>query len=135
MISMIVTYDGHLHTTGVHLKSGKQIETDAPVDNNGKGNAFSPTDLLCASLASCMMTIMGITAESKGIPLHKIECSIQKVMESNPRRVAGIYLDMALENLNYSEKDQQILSNAALTCPVAKSLHPEIEVRLNISWK
>lgn len=132
---MKVNYEGDLHTSGIHLKSGKQIETDAPIDNNGKGNAFSPTDLLCASLASCMMTLMGIAAESKGIKLGQISCDIEKVMQSSPRKVAAIHLLMEAENLGYSDKEKEILKNAALTCPVAKSLDPSIEINLQLNWR
>lgn len=132
---MKVNYEGDLHTSGIHLKSGKQIETDAPIDNNGKGNAFSPTDLLCASLASCMMTLMGITAQSKGINLGHISCDIEKIMQSSPRKVSAIHLLMEAENLGYSDKEKEILKNAALSCPVAKSLDPSIEINLQLVWR
>lgn len=132
---MEVVYKGDLQTEGLHLKSGERIVTDAPIDNNGKGSAFSPTDLLCASLASCMITLMGITAESKEIRLGAIESKITKTMASNPRRVAEIRIDLTIQNLNYSEKEKSILENAALTCPVAKSIHPDIVVDFRVNWK
>jgi uncharacterized OsmC-like protein len=125
---------GGLRTEAIHLKSGKTIITDAPIDNNGKGEAFSPTDLMSASLASCMMTIMGITAQSKEIELGEMEVEITKIMGSDPRRVIGIDLNFSVPDLNYDDKTKQILKNAAFTCPVAKSIHPDIEVKTTFNW-
>lgn len=131
---MKAKYLGGLRTEAIHLKSGKTIITDAPIDNNGKGEAFSPTDLMTASLASCMMTIMGITAQSKEIELGEIEVEITKIMGSEPRRVIGIDLNFNIPSFNYDDKTKQILKNAALTCPVAKSIHPDIEVKSTFNW-
>lgn len=135
MHSMEVTYLGSLQTKGTHLKSGKTIETDAPMDNNGKGSAFSPTDLLCASLASCMITLMGITAESKQIELGNIQSRITKTMASNPRRVSDIKIELIVENKNYDNKEKAILENVAKTCPVAKSIHPDIKLDFIVVWE
>jgi len=130
MGSMHVSYRGDLRCEGKHLKSGNTVITDAPVDNNGKGEAFSPTDLLCTSLASCMITIMGITANSKNITLSGVEADITKIMGTEPRRVVGIHITLTITSENYTEREMEILKNAALTCPVAKSLHPDIDQKV-----
>jgi putative redox protein len=131
---MTVTYQGELRNRAEHIKSGNTLITDAPTDNHGKGEAFSPTDLLCTSLASCMITLMGITANSKGIHLGKVEASIEKVMYSEPRRVVEIHIHLMVENKEYSDKEKAILENAALTCPVAKSIHPDIKQEISFSY-
>ncbi|MEZ4800350.1 MAG: OsmC family protein [Flavobacteriales bacterium] len=134
MHSMEISYLGDLQTESTHLKSGNKVITDAPVDNNGKGSAYSPTDLLCNALASCMITLMGIAAASHNIQLGKIDAKITKTMASNPRRVSEIKIEMIAENKSYSEKEKTILENAANTCPVAKSIHPDIHVDFSIVW-
>ena len=131
---MTLEYLGELRCEGKHVKSGETVLTDAPLDNNGKAEAFSPTDLLCTSLAACMVTIMGITAEKKEIQLGKISAGIIKVMASDPRRVIGIKIDFTLENFDYTDREKDILSNSALTCPVAKSLHPEINQEITFHF-
>jgi uncharacterized OsmC-like protein len=110
------------------------LTTDAPTDNNGRGEAFSPTDLLCTSLACCMITLMGIAAESKQIELGNIEAEIEKTMVSDPRRVSKIRIVLRIENPGYTDREISILKNAALTCPVAKSLHPDIEQVVDFEW-
>lgn len=132
---MTVEYHGELRCEGTHVRSKRTVLTDAPLDNNGKAEAFSPTDLLCTSLASCMITIMGITAEQKGIQLGKISAGIVKVMASDPRRVIEIQIDFTMEDCNYSEKEKSILKNAALACPVAKSLHPDIRQIIEFTFQ
>lgn len=122
-----IIYKGELSTTAIHLKSGQQITTDAPVDNNGKGQAFSPTDLLATSLGSCMLTVMGIVAKRHNINMDGTKVEILKVMADNPRRVSEVHVDMHFPKNNYSDKDKQLLENTALACPVAKSLHPDIK--------
>ena len=119
-----VEYSGQLRTTAVHLKSNSKIITDAPVDNHGKGQAFSPTDLVATALASCMMTIMGIKAESMDIDLTNTSASVKKHMSTNPRRISEIEITVSL-NQNFNPKTRKILEMAALTCPVGQSLHPE----------
>jgi uncharacterized OsmC-like protein len=131
---MKVTYNGELRNTAVHLRSGNMLTTDAPTDNNGKGEAFSPTDLLCTSLACCMITLMGIAAESKQIELGNIEAEIEKTMVSDPRRVSKIRIVLRIDNMGYGDREISILKNAALTCPVAKSLHPDIEQVVDFEW-
>ena len=131
---MTVTYQGSLRNQATHLRSGNTLTTDAPLDNNGKGEAFSPTDLLCTSLATCMITLMGITAESKGIAIGNITADIEKVMASNPRRVSEIHIAIQIPNLNYSDREKTIIEQAALTCPVAKSLNPEILQKVHFHY-
>lgn len=134
--TMEVRYQGNLRTEATHLKSGNTLITDAPIDNNGKGEAFSPTDLLCTSLVACQMTIMGIVAERESIDLYGLRAEIQKVMTSNPRRVAEIHITYHNPEggLALSEVQAQKLRNAAMTCPVALSLHPEIEQEVSFSF-
>lgn len=130
-----IIYKGSLRTEAKHLQSETLIETDAPVDNQGKGERFSPTDLLATSLGSCMLTIMGIKARDMQIDLAGTEVSIKKLMKAEPRRVGGI--DVAFKfpsSLQLSDKEKTILENAALTCPVAKSIHPDIEMNVEFGW-
>ena len=122
-----VIYKGELRTTAIHLKSGQQIITDAPTDNNGKGEAFSPTDLLATSLGCCMLTVMGIVAKRHNINMDGTKAKILKVMGDNPRRVSEIEVDMFFPANNYSQKEKDLLEHTALACPVAKSLHPDIK--------
>jgi len=130
-----VIYEGSLRTTATHLKSNNALITDAPTDNNGKGEAFSPTDLVATSLASCMLTIMGIVAERKGLNLAGSTATINKVMASNPRRIAEIEVGLAMKvDKVLRGDDRQILENAARTCPVAESLHPNIVQKVTFIW-
>lgn len=131
---MKVRYNGDLRCTATHLKSGNEVITDAPTDNNGKGEAFSPTDLLCTSLTTCMITLMGITANAKEIKLGEIEAEIEKIMGSDPRRVSGINIHYRIQNLDYTSREIEILKNAAMTCPVAKSIHPDIELGIDFQF-
>jgi uncharacterized OsmC-like protein len=135
MATSKIIYNGSLRTTSIHLQSGKEIITDAPVDNNGKGEAFSPTDLLATSFGNCMMTIMGIAANTHGIDLTGLSAEVTKVMAAEPRRVSEIHVnfDFPLKNL-YSDKDKKILEHAALTCPVHYSLHPDIKREVKFNW-
>ncbi len=134
MATAIVEYSGDLRTKSTHVKSGITIITDAPTDNHGKGEAFSPTDLLCSSLASCMMTLMGIAAKSHNFPFTKATIEVTKVMAENPRRVAEIICKVKVGDTGYGEKEVRILKVAALTCPVSKSLHPEIKQDISFEF-
>jgi putative redox protein len=118
-------YVGKLRTNALHINSSQEIYTDAPLDNHGKGEAFSPTDLLATSLAACMMTVMGIAAESHNIRYEKVHAQVTKVMESNPRRVSEIRILLKLAG-NFSQREKSILENTAKNCPVAKSLNPKL---------
>jgi putative redox protein len=132
METMVSVYKGDLRTEDTHLKSGVVIFTDAPPDNQGKGESFSPTDLLCASLASCALTIMGIAARTHGIAMEGTTVRITKIMASDPRRVGGIILEFDMVK-SYPEKEQKILEHAARTCPVMLSLATELnkDIRFN----
>lgn len=134
MTSSII-YNGQLRTTATHLQSNTSIETDAPIDNQGKGERFSPTDLLATSLGSCMLTIMGIKARDMDVDLSGVKLDIQKHMKSDPRRVGGVDVTFHFpDGLNLDDKQKTILQNAALTCPVAKSIHPDIEQNVVFNW-
>lgn len=127
-------YLGELRTRDRHLKSGNILITDAPVDNMGKGEAFSPTDLVCAALSSCMMTIMGQVAERENIDLKGMATDITKVMVNNPRKIAEIHISFTHPALKADEKQKQKLKNAALTCPVALSLADSIKQEVTFNW-
>ncbi|WP_026905142.1 OsmC family protein [Pedobacter glucosidilyticus] len=135
MATSKIIYNGSLRTTSTHVQSGKEIITDAPIDNKGKGEAFSPTDLLATSFGNCMMTIMGIAASTHGIDLTGLSAEVTKVMAAEPRRVSEIHVnfDFPLKN-QYSDKDKKILEHAALTCPVHYSLHPDIKREVKFNW-
>lgn len=127
MVSMTGIYQGNLRTEVTHLRSGNRIITDAPTDNNGKGEAFSPTDLTCASLSSCMMTLMGMLADREGIDLTGLRSEIVKVMGASPRKIAEIHITFYHENLNATDVQKEKLKRAALTCPVGLSLPEELK--------
>jgi uncharacterized OsmC-like protein len=128
MPTALVVYRGELRTACTHQASQTEILTDAPVDNHGKGQAFSPTDLVATALGACMMTIMGIVAERHGWNLEGTQIEVQKVMSANPpRRIAEIFLQLTFPAGDYPEQKRQILENAARTCPVALSLHPDLQ--------
>ena len=127
MATSIVRYLGELRTSSMHMQSGTEILTDAPLDNNGKGEAFSPTDLLATSLGCCMLTIMGIVAGRHNLSIDGTGIEITKIMVADPRRVGEIIVEFTMPKNNYSEKDRTLLENAAHTCPVAKSLSAELK--------
>jgi putative redox protein len=127
MVTMTGIYIGELRTEVTHLKSGNKIITDAPPDNNGKGEAFSPTDLTCASLNCCMMTLMGIVANREGINLDGLTSQIVKIMAANPRKVAEIQVTFSHQGLKATAEQKEKLKRAALTCPVALSLNDSIK--------
>lgn len=127
-------YKGNLRTEALHIKSGQIIITDAPIDNQGKGEAFSPTDLLSASLGSCMLTVMGIAARTHHIDMDGAAIGITKLMASNPRKVSEIIIEFKIQGKNYSDKEKVILEKAALTCPVALSLNPDIKQTIHFSY-
>lgn len=122
-----IRYTGELRTLATHLRSGAEIITDAPVDNQGKGEAFSPTDLLATSLGACAMTVIGIAARTHGFNVDGTEISVTKIMAENPRRVAEVIVEMNFPPLDYTEKQKQIIRRTADTCPVRLSLHPDLK--------
>ena len=134
MTTSKVTYQGDLRTIAIHLQSNNEIITDAPVDNQGKGEAFSPTDLLATSLASCMLTIIGIKARDMEIDIAGTTAEVTKIMAAEPRRVSEIHVEITF-NQELDDKTQKIFYNTALTCPVAKSIHPDIIQRVTINTK
>lgn len=127
-------YLGGLRTEVTHLKSGNRIITDAPPDNQGRGEAFSPTDLTCASLNSCMMTLMGIVAQRESIPLDGLRSEIVKVMDSAPRRIGEIRITFFHDHLRATDLQKEKLKRAALTCPVALSLGDEIKQAVTFNF-
>jgi putative redox protein len=131
------TYLGDLRTEAIHLQSGTTIITDAPTDNNGKGEAFSPTDLVATALGSCMMTIMGIVARRDEIDLKGSQMEITKGMSAEPpRKIAKVEVKLSmLTGTELSEVEKAKLERAAYTCPVALSLHPDIEQSITFEWK
>ena len=133
MATIETKYLGGLRTEATHVQSGTKIITDAPVDNQGKGEAFSPTDLLSASLASCMLTIMGIKARDNNIDIDNTTCSITKIMAANPRRVAEIVINFKFPK-QYTNEEQKILETAALTCPVYFSVSEDMKKTVDFGW-
>lgn len=129
-----VVYQGNLRTKSTHIKSGNSFITDAPTDNNGKGEAFSPTDTVATGLASCMLTVMGIKARSMEVDMTGTTASVTKTMASNPRRISKIevVIDLPFEA---DKKTKTILEHTANTCPVHYSLHPDIEKDVVFNWK
>jgi len=130
-----ITYKGGLRTEAVHLKSGSAILTDAPTDNRGQGAAFSPTDLVATALGSCILTIMGIKALDSGIDMEGATAEVEKVMASNPRRIAEIKVLIKMPDNDYTDKDKIVLERAAHHCPVAKSLSENLKETVEIIWK
>jgi len=133
MISKII-YTGELRTTCEHIRSGNTFITDAPLDNNGLGEAFSPTDIVATGLGTCMITVMGIKANGLGVNLANSTVEITKHMAADPRRIAKIEAKLVLPS-NTSEKSRKILENTANTCPVIYSLHPDIEKEISFHWE
>ena len=121
-----VTYEGGLRTKARHIQSGNSIVTDAPVDNQGKGEAFSPTDLVATALASCMLTIMGIVAERNSIELKGTTAEVEKIMGTMPRKISKIKIKI-LFNKNFDKRTKRKLESAALACPVSNSLNKNLE--------
>ncbi len=130
-----VQYEGSLRTVCKHLRSGTAIETDAPIDNNGKGERFSPSDLVATALGSCMLTIMGMRAEEMKVDLQNVRIEIEKIMQSGPRRVGAINLTFHFpDTARLTTRQQTILQKAADTCPVRYSIHPDIVVSTRYNW-
>ena len=128
------SYLGELRTEAFHVASANRIITDAPTDNHGRGEAFSPTDLVCASLCSCMMTIIGIRASKHNITLEGLEADVTKHMASEPRQIARIEISFRLAHTNATEEQRTMLKDAALHCPVALSLNPAIEQKVEFDF-
>jgi len=122
-----ITYTGDLRTEAVHVKSGQMFITDAPIDNQGRGEAFSPTDLLATSLGACAITVVGIAARTHGFNVDGTEIKITKIMVSDPRRVGEVVVEMDFPKVKYSDKEKQIIRHTINTCPVGQSFHPDLK--------
>jgi len=134
MTSQII-YKGDLRTTATHLQSGTIIETDAPTDNQGKGERFSPTDLVATALATCMITTMGLKANTMNIQLDGTTADVTKIMASDPRRISKMIIHIFFpKSLQLDEKQKEILERTARTCPVERTLHPDVELDFQFNW-
>jgi putative redox protein len=129
-----IEYIGNLRVQSQHLKSGEKIITDAPTDNYGKGEAFSPTDLMATSLVNCMITLMGIHAEKNKIPFTECQAKLSKVMQDKPRKISQIIIEFEIKNHQYTVEEKNILEKAALECPVALSLDREIDKKISFNY-
>lgn len=135
MTTSLVKYVGELRTEATHLQSGTVINTDAPKDNHGKGEAFSPTDLVATALASCMISIMGIVAMKEGFTtIDGASAEVVKVMYPDPRRIGEVHVKITFPKKNFTDKEKKMYEHAAYTCPVAKSLHPDIKQIVEFIW-
>jgi putative redox protein len=128
-------YNGDLRTEAVHVRSGSVIITDAPVDNKGRGENFSPTDMVATALGSCILTIMGIAAREHGFSIEGSSCKITKIMTENPRKIGEIRIDFDMTSNDYSEKQKRILENCVKSCPVARTLHESVFQNVTLIYK
>ena len=129
-----ITYLGDLRTSSVHVQSGAEIISDAPTDNHGRGEAFSPTDMVANALGSCILTIMAIKSKDLDLDLVGSTVEITKIMQSEPRKIAKIIVALQMP-VSADQKSKTILERAAMTCPVFLSLHPDIEKEVTFKWK
>jgi uncharacterized OsmC-like protein len=134
MATIKTVYLGDLRTENEHLQSGNRIITDAPTDNQGKGESFSPTDMLATALGSCIMTIMGIKARDNGIDISGTGIEITKIMENNPRRVSEVVVEFTFPQKHFTEEEKRIVESVAGTSPVPLSLHPDLKQTIKFNW-
>jgi uncharacterized OsmC-like protein len=134
MATIKTLYLGELRTENEHLQSGNKLITDAPTDNRGRGEFFSPTDLLATALGSCILTIMGIKARDNGIDITGTEVNVTKVMAADPRRVAEVVMDFHFPKKNYTEEEKRLVESVAGTSPVPLSLHPDLKQTIRFFW-
>ena len=132
-MTIVVNYLGNLRTESIHTSSNDRIVTDAPLDNNGKGEAFSPTDLVASSLSSCILTVIGIVSKQINYDLTNTKSSVKKLMGNNPRRIVKIEVKIEFSN-SADSRTRSIIEKTALNCPVAKSLHPDIKQNISFVW-
>ena len=132
--TIFTVYTGGLRTKAIHIRSGNEIITDAPLDNQGMGQAFSPTDLMAASLGSCMLTIIGIAAREHKFSIDDTETDITKILDSNPRRIKEIIVSFRFPKIKYSDKEKKIIERAARTCPSSLSLHPDLKQSISFHY-
>jgi uncharacterized OsmC-like protein len=135
METIRTTYIGELRTQATHVQSGEELLTDAPVDNQGKGESFSPTDLVATALASCMLTIMGIIATRYDFKIEGTKVKSTKIMTVSPRRIGEIIVEIDFPNMPFTEKEKTLLQQAAKICPVALSLHPDIKQTIIFNFR
>jgi len=135
MATSKVVYQGDLHTEATHLLSSTTIVTDAPLDNQGRGAAFSPTDLVATALASCSLTIIGQAANTHGFNIEGTEVEVTKIMQASPRKISEIVMNFVFPTDTYTDKQKTIIENSIHTCPVARSLDPEIKQTISISYR
>ncbi len=135
MATTHTTYIGELRTEMTHLQSGEMVITDAPVDNKGKGEAFSPTDLVASALGSCMLTIMGIAAREHSFTIDGTRAEITKIMASDPRRISEVKIILTFPDVTYTDRQKKILEKISKTCPVALSLHPDLKQDVQLIFK
>ena len=129
-----IIYNGQLRTSATHLRSNNTIINDAPVDNHGKGEAFSPTDIVATALGTCILTIMGIAAQKNDIDMEGARAEVTKVMASDPRRIAKIGALIIMPQRNYSDQEKLVLEQTLDNCPVCRSLHPDMQQDIQIIW-
>lgn len=134
MTTIKTMYLGELRTENEHLQSGNKVITDAPTDNRGRGEFFSPTDLLATALGSCIMTIMGITARDHDIDIEGTQVDVTKIMASDPRRVAEVVVEFTFPQKHYTEEEKRIVESVAGTSPVPLSLHPDLKQTIRFKW-
>lgn len=134
MPTITTRYEGQLRTEATHLQSGTQFITDAPIDNHGKGESFSPTDTVAGALASCMMTIMGIESQKAGFELGHINAEVTKVMRANPRAISKIRIHFTYPNCDLTDDQKAFIKEKAITCPVALSLHPDLKQEITFDF-
>lgn len=134
MTTSTIEYLGNLRTRATHTRSGEQIITDAPVDNQGKGEAFSPTDMLATALGTCAVTIIGMAANVHGFDIDGTKINITKIMAASPRRVSEVVVEFYFPKNDYTEKQKTIIRQSALTCPVFQSLHPDLKKNLEFHF-
>lgn len=127
-------YNGELRTSATHVKSGTEIITDAPIDNHGKGEAFSPTDLVAAAFGSCLLTIMGVAESNFNLNLKGTKLKITKIMAENPRKIGEIIVELNFPANNYNEKQKQVIEHITRNCPVGLSLHPDIKQTIILNY-
>ena len=129
-----IIYNGQLRTNATHVRSGNSIFNDAPVDNHGKGEAFSPTDMVATALGTCILTIMGISAQKNNIDIRGAKAEVTKVMASDPRRIAKIEARIKMPAKDFTNEEKEILKQALDNCPVCRSLHPDMDQDIKIIW-
>jgi uncharacterized OsmC-like protein len=134
MTKMSTRYLGELRTEATHLYSGEKILTDAPLDNQGKAEYFSPTDLFATSLGCCMLTIIGISARANNFSIEGTRVETEKIMGTDPRRVVEIVIDFYFPENNYSDREKRLIEASARTCPVANSIHPDIKKSITFHY-